>query len=168
MSVNVIESGDLFAAGAEAIVNPVNCVGTMGKGLALAFKLKFPANNLAYQAACRRLELAPGGIHVFDQGEPAQGSGQPRWLVNLATKNHWRDDSKIEWVRDGAAALCRWATANGVKSIACPALGAGNGRLPWPDVLREVTHAFRDTGVALQLFAPQDAVPVQRAGWRPK
>lgn len=92
-------SGDLLAAKVEALVNPVNTVGVMGKGLALAFKKAFPANFKAYEAAAKAGVLAVGSVFVFE----AVGLVNPRYILNFPTKAHWRDPSKLSYVEDGSA-----------------------------------------------------------------
>lgn len=155
MSVNLIEAGDLFQNDAQAIVNAVNCVGAMGKGLALVFKQRYPANYNAYRNACDNRALRPGGLVVFKQGEiELPGKAGPQWIVNLATKDDWRDPSRMAWITEGAGNLERWACEQGVESIACPALGAGLGGLYWPDVYREICRVFDGSKIELRLFAP--------------
>ncbi len=127
--------GNIFDSGCEALVNPVNCVGVMGKGLALQFKRRFPANFSSYAAACRRRELAPGRLHVFDAG-----AGTPRLIVNFPTKRHWRDASRLDDVAQGLAALAGAIAANTIHSIAIPPLGCGLGGLPWRDVRQLIHH----------------------------
>ena len=125
--------GDIFAQEAEALVNPVNCVGVMGKGLALEFKKRFPPNFQAYQAACRKGEIRPGTLLVHDSG-----GKNPRYIVNVPTKRHWRDRSILTDVDAGLQALAQWLEENKTGSAALPALGCGLGGLPWPAV-RELT-----------------------------
>ena len=121
--------GNIFHSGCEALVNPVNCVGVMGKGLALQFKRRFPANFTAYAEACRAGELVPGRMHLFDTGSP-----KPRYIINFPTKRHWRDDSRLDDVAHGLGALAGVIAANDIRSIAVPPLGCGLGGLPWHDV----------------------------------
>ncbi|MCY4485698.1 MAG: macro domain-containing protein [Deltaproteobacteria bacterium] len=125
--------GNIFDSGCEALVNPVNCVGVMGKGLALQFKRRFPANFTSYAAACRRRDLAPGRLHVFD-------AGVPRLIVNFPTKRHWRDASRLDDVTQGLHALAGAIATNTIRSIAIPPLGCGLGGLPWPDVRQLILH----------------------------
>ena len=127
--------GNIFDSGCEALVNPVNCVGVMGKGLALQFKQRFPANFASYANACRAGELIPGRMHLFDTRSP-----QPRCIVNFPTKRHWRDASRLDDVDHGLAALARVIAANDIRSIAVPPLGCGLGGLPWHDVRRLIDH----------------------------
>ena len=121
--------GNIFDSGCEALVNPVNCVGVMGKGLALQFKQRFPANFASYAKACRAGELVPGRMHLFDTA-----SQLPRCIVNFPTKRHWRDASRLDDVRQGLAALAGVIAARDIRSIAIPPLGCGLGGLAWRDV----------------------------------
>ena len=130
-------SGDLLASDAQVLVNPVNCVGVMGKGLAKAFADRFPTILPPYQAACRERRLRPGQVQFLTLPDG-------RVIANLPTKDHWRDPSRIEWVRDGLAALRLKVLDRGLSSIAIPPLGAGLGGLRWRDVRSEIEHAFVD------------------------
>ena len=121
--------GNIFDSGCAALVNPVNCVGVMGKGLALQFKQRFPANFTSYAKACRAGELVPGRMHLFDTSSP-----QPRCIVNFPTKRHWRDASRLGDVAQGLDALAGVIANNKFRSIAVPPLGCGLGGLPWHDV----------------------------------
>jgi O-acetyl-ADP-ribose deacetylase (regulator of RNase III) len=120
--------GNLLYAQDEALVNPVNTVGVMGKGLALAFRHRFDLNHRLYVAACQAGELRVGKMFVTETG---QVSG-PRWVVNFPTKQHWRQPSQLRWVSDGLVDLRRFIAQHQVRSIAIPALGAGLGGLNWP------------------------------------
>lgn len=133
-------TGNLLDADVDALVNAVNTVGVMGKGIALMFKVRFPANFKAYEAACKRKAVEVGRMFVT---EPA-GVGEPRWIVNFPTKQHWRSPSKIEWVEAGLRDLRRVIAENGIRSIAVPALGSGNGGLDWPQVRPMVEAALGD------------------------
>ena len=122
--------GNILTVDAEALVNPVNCVGVMGRGLALQFKHAFPANFAAYAAACELGEVRPGRMFVHEIGEPTG----PRWIVNFPTKRHWRDASRIEDIEAGLDALVGEIQARGIGTIAIPPLGSGLGRLDWRNV----------------------------------
>jgi O-acetyl-ADP-ribose deacetylase (regulator of RNase III) len=122
--------GDLFEADVEAIVNAVNCVGVMGKGIALEFKKRFPNNFKAYQTACDVRELQLGRVLIHDQGPTAK----PRYIVNFPTKDHWRDASRLEDVRSGLDSLAAEIQRRQIASIAIPALGCGLGGLAWLEV----------------------------------
>lgn len=120
-------SGDVLTSGAEAIVNAVNCVGVMGRGIALQFKNAFPENFKAYESACKRKEVQPGRMFVFETGQLTP----PRFIVNLPTKRHWRDKSRIEDIDCGLRALVAEIRGRGIRSIALPRLGSGLGGLDW-------------------------------------
>lgn len=122
--------GKLLDAEAEALVNPVNCVGIMGKGLALQFRRAFPENFRAYAEACRQGRVRLGELFVFS----LPGTAQPRFLVNLPTKAHWRDGSQLEDLARGLEALRIWILVSAVRTIAVPALGCGLGGLRWEQV----------------------------------
>ena len=95
--------GNLLDADVEAVVNTVNTVGIMGKGIALMFKERFPQNFAAYAAVCKDNKLAPGGIFVTERTDLLR----PRWVINFATKGHWRYPSKMEWIDTGLTDLRR-------------------------------------------------------------
>lgn len=148
------ERGDLLAQSADAIVNTVNCVGVMGKGIALQFRKKWPANFKAYAAACESGELRIGNMFVFDCG----GLLQPNFIINFPTKNHWREKTKISYIDDGLADLAQVIRKLGIRSIAIPPLGCGNGGLLWSDVRRKIENAFSElSGVQVFLFEPMGA-----------
>ncbi len=122
--------GNLLTASAEALVNTVNTVGVMGKGIALMFKESFPDNFKIYVAACKRGELRVGHMLVTER----QDMYGPKWIINFPTKEHWRSPSRIEWIEEGLRDLVRVIRENDIKSIAIPPLGSGNGGLRWQDV----------------------------------
>lgn len=122
--------GNLLNADVDAIVNTVNTVGVMGKGIALMFKERFPENFKAYAAACKANEVEVGELFITASAEL---SG-PRWIVNFPTKKHWRNPTKREWVEDGLDALRNFIEEKNIRSIAIPPLGCGNGGLQWSDV----------------------------------
>jgi len=122
--------GDVVGADAEALVNTVNCVGVMGRGVALQFKHAFPANYRAYAAACRHGEVHPGRVFVFEMGELAS----PRYIINFPTKRHWKGKSRIEDIRSGLVSLVNELKERGIQSVAVPPLGTGLGGLDWNEV----------------------------------
>ncbi|HMR33955.1 MAG TPA: macro domain-containing protein [Geminicoccaceae bacterium] len=149
-----ITKGDLLEQRVDAIVNTVNTVGVMGKGIALQFKRKWPANAKAYEAACRRGEVVPGKMFVFDNG----GLAEPKFIINFPTKRHWRFPSRLKDIDDGLVDLIRQIDRLGIKSIAIPPLGCGNGGLHWPDVRERIETAFEARpGVEVKLFAPSES-----------
>ncbi len=143
--------GNLLEAEAEALVNTVNTVGVMGKGIALMFKERFPLNMTAYAKACKAKEVRTGKMFITEAGE-LMG---PRWIVNFPTKQHWRAPSKMEWVVEGLQDLKRFIVEQQVRSIAIPPLGAGNGGLEWSDVKVEIEKALGDlTDVNIIIYEP--------------
>lgn len=132
------KTGDLLAEPAEALVNTVNCVGVMGRGVALQFRNAFPENFSAYRAACDRGEVQPGRMFVFELGQLTR----PRWIINFPTKRHWRGRSKIEDIEAGLKALVAEIRARGIRSIALPPLGSGLGGLDWREVKPRIEAAL--------------------------
>jgi O-acetyl-ADP-ribose deacetylase (regulator of RNase III) len=131
--------GNLLDSGAEALVNTVNTVGVMGKGIALMFKEAFPENFRAYAAACKKGEIGIGRVFVTEKRDWVSGS---RWVVNFPTKKHWRHPSKLEWIEEGLQDLKRFIVENEVRSIALPPLGSGNGGLDWERVRPRIEAAL--------------------------
>lgn len=131
-------TGNLLDSRAEALVNTVNTVGVMGKGIALMFKEAFPENFLRYVAACERQEVAVGRMYVTERNDLLG----PRWIINFPTKKHWRYPSKIEWIVAGLNDLRRVIGENDIRSIALPPLGSGNGGLNWQDVRPKIETAL--------------------------
>jgi O-acetyl-ADP-ribose deacetylase (regulator of RNase III) len=117
---------------AEAFVNTVNCVGVMGRGVALQFRNAFPANYKAYLAACKREEVKPGRMLVFETGQLMP----PRYIINFPTKRHWRGKSRIEDIEAGLQALVAEIRIRNIRSIALPPLGSGLGGLDWAAEVR--------------------------------
>jgi len=145
--------GNLFDARVEALVNTVNTVGVMGKGVALMFKEAFPKNFQAYEYACKHNEVQVGRMFVT---ENASFKG-PKWIINFPTKQHWRPPSKIEWIVEGLQDLRRVVKELDIHSIALPPLGAGNGGLDWSEVRPEVVRALGDLeGVEILVFEPTE------------
>jgi O-acetyl-ADP-ribose deacetylase (regulator of RNase III) len=146
-----IANGNILEADAEALVNTVNCVGAMGKGLALQFKQAFPANYKAYEAACRAGEVVPGEMFIFDNGR----LNKPRYIIDFPTKRHWRDNSRIEDIQSGLRALIEDVRRLGIRSIAVPPLGCGLGGLNWRDVRPMIENSFSELpDVSVLLFPP--------------
>ena len=146
-----ITSGDILRADAEALVNTVNCVGVMGRGIALQFKRAYPDNFRAYAAACKRGQVTPGRMFVFER----PGSSRPRYIINFPTKRHWRDPSRMEDIEAGLAALVEEVRNRGIRSIAVPPLGSGLGGLEWRSVRPRIEAAMEELeGVRVLLFEP--------------
>ncbi len=159
MSIQLTHGDLLKQDDVDAIVNTVNCVGVMGKGIALQFKNKWPDNFDLYQAACRAGEVRPGKMHVFDAGAYAQ----PHYIINFPTKDHWRGNSKMSFIKEGLRDLVEQVQRLGIKSIAVPPLGCGNGGLSWDDVKPMIVEAFVALpDVEVRLFEP-GAAPKAKA-----
>lgn len=144
--------GNLLDADVEAVVNTVNTVGVMGKGIALMFKEAFPENFRQYQAAVKRGEVEIGRMLVIER--PVL-TGGPRWIINFPTKRHWRASSRLEWIESGLEDLRRVVVELGIRSIAVPPLGCGNGGLDWKDVRPRIERALGSLpGVDVALYGP--------------
>ena len=130
--------GDIVAEDAEALVNTVNCVGVMGRGIALQFKRAFPENFRAYAEACSRSDVQLGQMFVF----ATETITNPRYIINFPTKRHWRSSSRIEDIEAGLDALGRLIRELGIRSIAVPALGCGLGGLEWSAVRPRIEEAL--------------------------
>ena len=144
--------GDIFAQPAEAIVNPVNCVGVMGRGLALQFKRRHPDAFLAYRHACAERRVRPRCMFVFDTG-----GERPRWIVHFPTKRHWRDRSAIGDIEAGLRGLAAAVERHGIRSIAIPPLGCGLGGLDWRAVRPLVTDCLAGTPATVIVLEPAAA-----------
>lgn len=144
-------TGDLLDAQVDALVNTVNTVGVMGKGLALQFKRRFPDNFHRYAEACERNEVVLGAMFVV----PVSEFGSPRYIINFPTKSHWRSRSRLTDIETGLDDLRRVVRERGLSSIAVPALGAGNGGLDWPDVKQAIeSHLASLADVDVRVFPP--------------
>ena len=156
----IYKTGDLFKEDVDALVNSVNCVGVMGRGIALEFKKLFPENFKAYAEACRRDEVVPGRMFTFETGQMTK----PRYIINFPTKRHWRSKSRMEDIESGLEALANEIRERNIQSIAIPPLGSHLGGLNWPDVRSRITEALKDIeGVAVMVYeldsAPADDSP---------
>lgn len=142
--------GNLLEANTEALVNTVNTVGVMGKGIALMFKERFAQNYRLYATACKAKEVETGKMHVTATNE----LDGPRWIVNFPTKRHWRSPSQMEWIIEGLHDLRRFLLENDVKSVAVPPLGAGNGGLRWSEVREQIVEVLGDLNADVLVFEP--------------
>lgn len=148
-------SGNLLRADAEALVNTVNCVGVMGKGIALQFKQAYPENFNAYQQACKRDLVEPGRMLVV----PTLGVGNPKYIINFPTKRHWKGKSRLDDIRAGLVDLIAQIQQHGIQSIAVPPLGCGNGGLDWEDVKPLIRSAFEQVPHVRALVYEPDGAP---------
>jgi O-acetyl-ADP-ribose deacetylase (regulator of RNase III) len=154
------KTGDILAEDAEALVNTVNCVGIMGRGVALQFKNAFPANFASYAAACKRNEVQPGRMFVFETGTLTN----PRYIINFPTKRDWRGKSRMEDIESGLAALAEEIKARNIRSIAIPPLGSGLGGLRWAGVRQRIEAALGGHSEAkIVIFEPSEAQADTRA-----
>jgi len=142
--------GNLLEARTEALVNTVNTVGVMGKGVALMFKERFADNYQRYVDACKTKTVHVGKMFVTEVNE----LDGPRWIVNFPTKQHWRGYSKMEWIVEGLQDLRRFLVENNVQSIAIPPLGAGNGGMPWEAVRAQIERALEGLDTDILVFEP--------------
>ena len=153
------KTGDILAENVEALVNTVNCVGVMGRGIALQFKRAFPENFKAYAKACKREEVKPGRIFVFETGRLAN----PRYIFNFPTKRHWRGKSRIGDIELGLEALAYEIRERGVQSVAIPPLGSGLGGLDWNEVRPRIEQALSGIDdVQLIVFEPHGAPDAEK------
>lgn len=145
------KTGDLLAERAEALVNAVNCVGVMGRGVALQFKNAYPENFEAYRLQCRRGEVRPGKMFVFE----LQRTTAPRYIINFPTKRHWRAKSRMADIEAGLQALAEEIRARGIRTVALPPLGSGLGGLAWPKVRARIQAALEHLPeVEITVFEP--------------
>jgi len=148
-----IAQGNLLVAPVDALVNTVNTKGIMGKGIALQFRQTFPAMFRDYERACKAGEVQLGKMHVFDLGGLASG---PHWIINFPTKGHWRERSRLTDIETGLEDLVTTILRLGIRSIAIPPLGCGNGGLNWADVRPRIEAAFTYLpDVNVLLFEPE-------------
>lgn len=148
-----LKRGNLLLAETDAIVNTVNTVGVMGKGIALQFSKAFPENFAAYERACKAGQIKIGQmfIHEFSSLERSQ----PRYIINFPTKKHWRQPSRLEYIQEGLAALVGDIKRLGIRNVAVPPLGCGLGGLKWSDVLPLIEMAATQTSeTTWQVYEP--------------
>jgi O-acetyl-ADP-ribose deacetylase (regulator of RNase III) len=150
-----VARGNLLEADAEALVNTVNCVGVMGKGVALQFKQAFPENFRVYARACSKGEVVPGAMLVVPTGM----IGNPKYVVNFPTKRHWKGKARLDDIREGLVALRGEVARLGIKSIAVPPLGCGSGGLQWNHVRPLIETALADLKAVEVLLYPPEGAP---------
>ena len=145
-----VRKGDLFEAGTDAIVNTVNCVGAMGKGIALEFRHRYPQMYSEYMLLCKRKSIEVGRMWFWWTETPC-----PRYVVNFPTKQDWRNPSKIEWISAGLDDLKNRVILLEIESIALPALGCTNGGLRFEDVRALIGERLNDLEIPVILYEPQ-------------
>ena len=148
------KTGDLFNDDAEAIVNTVNCVGVMGRGIALQFKKRYPDNFKAYEAYCKLGKMEPGHMFVYEMNTFIN----PKYIINFPTKRHWRGESRIEDIESGLIDLVKVIKDYGITSVAIPPLGSGLGGLDWNVVKDKIEKALANIeGVDVIVYEPSGA-----------
>ncbi len=139
---------NILKADTEAIVNTVNCVGVMGKGLALQFKKAYPEMFLEYQQACKSGECAIGKVWIWE----IPSLINPKYVMNFPTKNDWRNASTIEYIKSGLVSLVQELNRLKIKSVSIPMLGCRNGGLAWSQVQPLITEAFAGSDIDVHLY----------------
>ena len=149
--INFIK-GDLFCDHAEAFVNAVNCVGVMGRGIALQFKKRYPENFKAYELKCKLNHMMPGRVFVYETNRFVN----PKYIINFPTKRHWKEASRIEDIELGLVDMSQVIKEYGIKSIAIPALGSGLGGLDWQLVKEKIKYILYDLeDIEINVYEPR-------------
>ena len=164
-TTKIIERGDIFASPCRVLVNPVNCVGVSGKGLAKEFKRRFPLSVKAYEKDIRDASTDRSLASSLWLGSPTEYEIEEhgKLIMFFATKCHWKDKSQIEHIEDGLSALvgdCKWWASDRYTSIAFPALGCGLGQLSWTAVLpliQDAAQRLNECGVSVEIYAPLES-----------
>jgi O-acetyl-ADP-ribose deacetylase (regulator of RNase III) len=145
------KAGNLLAEEVEALINTVNCVGVMGRGVALQFKKKYPQNYKAYATACKQNEVQPGRMFIVQISQLIN----PKYIINFPTKRHWKGKSRLEDIDAGLQSLVKEIQKRGISSIAMPLLGCGLGGLDWKEVKPRIEAAFADlSNISVVIFEP--------------
>lgn len=152
----VFLEGDLFQSGQQTIVNPINCRGKMGRGLALKYKMKFPAMNHEYQQLCSKKEVKVGEPYLWKESAEL-------WILNFPTKDDWRRPSEISYIRSGLEYLARHAEEWGIESLAIPALGCGLGELGWDKVRPLIIEHMEPLGIPVKIYEPKMDLKQQKS-----
>lgn len=152
-NITLVNEGDLFQSGLQTIVNPINCRGAMGKGLALAFKARYTEMYKDYMRRCKAKTVKMGEPYLWKENEAV-------WILNFPTKDDWRHRSEKRYIRDGLIYLAAHAKEWGITSLAIPALGCGLGELNWEEVYPLITEHLASLDIPITIYAPQN-VPEQ-------
>lgn len=147
----IYANGNIFDYNADAIVNPVNTVGVMGKGLALEFKKRFPVNYKLYKEACNNGTMRIGKVYTTHKD-----ASYIDYIINFPTKQHWNNSSKIEWIEAGLKDLRREIEEKEIYKILIPALGCGLGGLEWGIVNKAMVEEFKHCKADIYIFPPQN------------
>ncbi|MDI9881303.1 type II toxin-antitoxin system antitoxin DNA ADP-ribosyl glycohydrolase DarG [Flectobacillus longus] len=149
------KTGNLLESKADALVNTVNIVGVMGKGIALQFKSMFPRNFKLYASACKNKEIQIGQLLVNEEESLLTGK---KIIINFPTKTHWRLPSEYQYIETGLVELIKVIKENNIKSIAIPPLGAGNGGLDWNKVKQLLEKYLKDLDCDITIYEPNNAI----------
>lgn len=149
-----VVSGNLLDSDAQTLVNTVNCVGAMGKGIALEFRKRFPAMYADYAAKCRAGQVVLGRPYLY---QPLF----PPYVLNFPTKGHWRSPSRLADIEAGLDWLTRHYEEWGITSLAVPALGCGNGGLEWSAVEPVLYRYLDKLTIPIELYPPHHLTPMQ-------
>lgn len=145
--------GSIFRSQMQTLVNTVNCVGVMGKGIARIFRDKYPAMYNDYQQQCEKGNIKPGVLSLYTDTKP--------WIINFPTKRHWRAKSRIEDIEAGLQTLVVSYHDWGITSIALPALGCGNGGLDWSQVRPLMQKHLDSLNIMVEVYEPTFAVEMK-------
>lgn len=144
--------GDIFKSPAQVIVNTVNTVGVMGKGIALEFKKRYPDMFQAYRDICDRRKLKTGTLMLYYEPD--------HWVLLFPTKENWRNPSRMEYIEAGLAKFCRTYAEKGITSVAFPKLGCGNGELNWSDVQPVMEKYLKDLPIDVYIYLGTGPNPI--------
>lgn len=147
--------GDIFNSEAQALVNTVNTVGVMGKGIALQFKEHFPDNYVKYKKACKESLIKTGNMFITEENPLF---GQNKIIINFPTKTHWRFPSEYQYIKEGLVDLKDNIIARGIKSVALPPLGTNNGGLDWGTVRQMVEDTLKDLDCEIFVYIPNNEI----------
>lgn len=141
----IYKKGDLFESDCQTLVNTVNCVGVMGKGIALAFKNKYPEMFLSYKNICNKGLLKPGTLQLYTKYD--------KFILNFPTKLDWKNPSKIEYIEEGLKKFVEVYKSKGITSIAFPLLGCSNGGLNWENQVKPIMeHYLKDIDIRVEIY----------------
>lgn len=147
--------GNIFNSDAEALVNPVNCIGVMGKGLALQFSKEFPSTSEKYKTAAKRYGIVLGSPFITEVNQKIDCKHPTtRFIIHFPTKNHWKDKSNILDIKYGLNSLLNLLVITKIKSIAIPPLGCGLGGLDWEEVKPLIEETFKDSDIKVYIYNP--------------
>lgn len=156
--INIIK-GDILKQNTEAIVNTVNCVGVMGRGIALSFRENYPENYKEYKTACDKGEVAPGRMFVYFTGDIFER----RYIINFPTKKHWKEKSRIDYIKNGLDDLVKVINEYKIKSITIPPLGCGLGGLDWNIVRPIIENSMSKLpDVEVNIIEPDNSFEIER------